>query len=77
MNFGPRKMQISIAAMPGDQDLAHQPASASQLRAASRATASSPADARALDQDRVARLELRREQLGGLGSASATSSSGS
>src|SRR4051794_38355192 len=60
MNFGPRKMQISIAAMPA---IRTSPIEQLLERLAHRLQ---PGRARALDQDRVAGLELGGEQLGRL-----------
>src|SRR3954470_9337748 len=63
MNLGPRKMQISIAAMPA---IRTSPiADLHQLRQllGDRLEAGG---ARALDKDGVARLQPRRQQLGGL-----------
>ena len=62
MNFGPRKMQISIAAIPAISDLP-------PIRSASLEGLGDRLEAgraRALDEDGVARLELGREQLGRL-----------
>src|SRR3954470_11049854 len=60
MNFGPRKMQISIAAMPA---IRTSPIEQLPERLRDRLQARR---ARALDEDRVSRLELSGEQLGGL-----------
>src|SRR4051812_13786183 len=60
MNFGPRKMQISIAAIP-----AINTSPIEQLLEAG-GDGLKAGRARALDQDRVAGLELRGEQLGRL-----------
>src|SRR3954447_19557040 len=62
MNFGPRKMQISIAAMPA---IKTSPTVGSPQQVVQRDGHGLKAGrARALDQDRVARLELGGEQLG-------------
>src|SRR5262245_32947914 len=60
MNFGPRKMQISIAAMPAirTSPIEQLPEGLRDRLQARRA--------RALDEDRVPRLELGGEQLGRL-----------
>src|SRR4249919_666250 len=60
MNFGPRKMQISIAAMPA---ISTSPIDQLPQRLRDRLQARR---ARALDQDRVAGLKLGGEQLGRL-----------
>src|SRR5690349_7140536 len=65
MNFGPRKMQISIAAMPA---IKTSPISASAFQLEQRlGDRLETGRARALDQHRVARFEAGREQLGRLG----------
>src|SRR3954465_1583360 len=60
MNLGPRKMQISIAAMPAinTSPIHHPPERLGHGLEAGRA--------RALDQDRVAGFGLRGEPFGGL-----------
>src|SRR3954452_14235197 len=60
MNFGPRKMQISIAAMPAIRT------SPIEQLLEGLGDGLEAGRAGALDEDRVARLELRREQLGRL-----------
>ncbi len=62
MNLGPRKMQISIAAIPAIRTSPIRPAPAQLLGDRLEA-----GRARALDQDGVARLELGGQQLGRLG----------
>ena len=64
MNFGPRKMQISIEAIPA---IRISPMAGDLLWRRQRLGDRLHADrARALDQDRVAGLEVRVEPLGGL-----------
>src|SRR3954451_14972202 len=64
MNLGPRKMQISIAAMPA---IRTSPiAGLHQLRQLLGARLQARR-ARALDQDSVARFQARGQQIGGLG----------
>ncbi len=58
MNFGPRKMQISIAAIP-----AIRTSPIEQIPPARSATRLEPGRARALDEDDVAALELGGEEL--------------
>src|SRR5690349_18399958 len=64
MNFGPRNMQISIAAMPA---IRTSPIPRLQQLAQLLGHRLEAGRARPLDQDRVARLQLGGEQLGGLG----------
>src|SRR3954463_68626 len=60
MNFGPRKMQISIAAIPAIRT------SPIEQRLQLLGEGLEPGRAGALDQDHVPRAELGAEQLGGL-----------
>src|ERR1700759_1473363 len=64
MNFGPRKMQISIAAIPAirTSPIAGLHQVGERLRNRLEA-----GRARALDENRVAGLQPRRQELGGLG----------
>ena len=61
MNFGPRKMQISIAAMPA---IRISPSTYRSVRELLRDPLQ-PHRARALDQDRIARPKRRGERVGG------------